>query len=272
MSESLPPGRPRHEHLSIWLREQIASDSYTVHDQLPSENQLGKQFGVSRITVRRALQTLENEGLIYRRQGLGSFVADTKVGQGLVRLTDFVEDMTQAGLAPSSRVTFHDDVEAPVVVSDALHVDAGAAVRRLDRLRLGNGAPIAFDRTWLPHFYAKRLDGHDLEQATIYSILEQTHNIPVVQGRFRIEAVNATEELAMLLDVPVGQALLMISRISETHGGHVVYYQQRFYRSDRVAYELTLARAPGRPLSGGGLPLQDFEPVYTTDAPYDASA
>ena len=72
----LESGRPRHEQISDWLRQQIENGSYAVDEKLPSEKELGEQFDVSRVTVRRALQTLESEDYIYRRQGLGSFVAD----------------------------------------------------------------------------------------------------------------------------------------------------------------------------------------------------
>ncbi|QXD13963.1 GntR family transcriptional regulator [Rhodocaloribacter litoris] len=259
----LKPGRPRHEQLSDWLREQIEQGVYEVDSRLPSESQLGKRFGVSRITVRRALQTLENEGLIYRRQGLGSFVRDQRVRQGLVRLTDFVEDMTQAGLTPSSQVLFHGPVPAPPEVARALGLDEGTTVIRLDRRRLGNGEPVAFDRTWLPVFYAQLLEGHDLETETIYHILEHNYGVPVLRGRYRIEAVNADAELAATLGVAEGRALLLITRLSTTHGDRHIYYQQRYYRSDRVAYELELERDPRRlPSAAHGLPLRDFEPVF----------
>ncbi len=260
----LKPGRPRHEQVSDWLREQIEQGVFGVDARLPSENQLGERFGVSRITVRRALQTLENEGLIYRRQGLGSFVRDHRVRQGLVRLTDFVEDMMQAGLTPASRVLFHGPEPAPPEAAAALEVEPGTTVVRLDRLRLGDGVPLAFDRTWLPVFYAQLLEGHDLTAETIYHILERDYGIPVLRGRYRIEAVNATEDLADHLDVPVGRALLRISRTSFTEGDRRIYFQQRYYRSDRVAYELELARDPRqRTPPGQGLPLREFEPVFS---------
>ena len=259
----LKPGRPRHEQISDLLREQIQQGDYQPNEQLPSESQLGEQFEVSRITVRRALQTLEHAGLIYRRQGLGSFVSETQVRQGLVRLTDFVEDMQQAGLEASSQVLHFDQEPAPVEVAKALAVEDGRVVARLDRLRLGNGEPIAFDQTWLPLFYAQLLEGHDLTSETIYHILKSEYDIPVLRGRFRIEAVNASAEVAELLNVPQRRALLLIERISFTTGDRRVYFQQRYYRSDRVAYELELERDPERDTPpGNGMPLQEFEPVF----------
>lgn len=258
----LKPGRPRHEQVSDWLRERIASGEFQPNDRLPSESQLVEQFGVSRITVRRALQTLEHEHLIYRRQGLGSFVQDTRVRQGLVRLTDFLEDMEQAGIEGSSRVVHRGLVEADARVAEALDVEAGTRVLRLDRLRLGDDEPIAFDQTWLTVTYAQLLDGHDLEQETIYAILEREYGLRVERGRYRIDAVNAPVEVADVLQVPPRQALLLIERISFGEHDKRIYYQRRYYRTDRVTYEMELERDPGQPSATHGMPLQEFEPIF----------
>lgn len=255
------PGKPRHEQVSDWLRDQIEQGVLAENTKLPSESALGSRFGVSRITVRRALQTLESENLIFRRQGLGSFVQDRQVRQGLVRLTDFVEDMQIAGLDPSSRVIHNTPEEAPAHVARHLGVEPGTRVLRLDRLRLGDGDPIAMDRTWLPMTYAALLSPHDLESDTIFSILEREYNICVCRGRFRMESVNAPNDIAQFIDVPWGRALLLIERTSYMAGDLPLYFQQRWYRSDRVAYEIELRRHDGRP-SKSPLPLREFEPVF----------
>ena len=257
----LKSGTPRHQQVSDWLRAQIADGRWVTDDQLPSESSLGDQFSVSRITVRRALQTLESEGLIYRRQGLGSFVGTNRVNQGLIRLTDFAEDMEAAGMEASSRVLHSDFEEASDVVARPLGIDAGVRVMRLDRLRLGDGEALAFDRTWLPMFYAQLLHGRDLTRETIYHILEVDYRIPVVSGRFRIEAINAPADISQELGIPWGRALLMIERVTVTEADRRVYYQQRFYRSDRVAYDLELEREGGAE-HRQGLPVRDFEAVF----------
>ena len=255
----LHSGRPRHEQISDWLRRKIQDGVFEPDEQIPSESQLTDRFDVSRITVRRALQTLENEGLIYRRQGLGSFVRDNRVRQGLVRLTDFVEDMAQAGLAAHSKVLHLGAEPARPDIAQSLDLPVEQPVIRLDRLRLADDEPIAFDRTWMSVYYAGLLDGHDLETQTIYHILENHYGITVERGRYRIEAVGAPADVARLLHVARGRALLLIERISFTHGEKRIYYQRRYYRSDRVAYELELTRSPGTPVPAA---LQDFEPVF----------
>ncbi|MFO8099771.1 MAG: GntR family transcriptional regulator [Salinibacter sp.] len=258
----LASGRPRHEQISNHLRRQIEDGSYEVDAKLPSEKELGEMFDVSRVTVRRALQTLEHEGYIYRRQGLGSFVNDRSAAQGLVRLTDFAQDMAQAGLEASSEVMHHASETPPAAVADRLNLDANTTVVRLDRRRLGDGHPVAFDRTWLPLFYAQLLENHDLSQETIYRILEQDYEIPVLRGRYRVTAVNAEADMAAALDVEPGRALLLIERLSLTQSEKPVYFQRRYYRSDRVAYELELARDTDAHPPDQGMPLRDFEPVF----------
>lgn len=260
---ALQSGRPRHEQLSDWLRERITSGHYGANDQLPSEHELGELFGVSRITVRRALATLENEGLVYRRQGLGSFVAPPKVPQGLVRLTDFAQDMERAGLSATSRVLHHAPSEAPRAAAAALGLEEGAVVVRLDRLRLGDGDPVALDRTWLPPFYAQLLEGHDLTRETIYGVLERDYDIPIHRGRYHIEAALASGAEAGPLEVTEGAPLLLVERTSLTVGDRAIYFQRRYYRADRVAFRLELARDPGAgPEMAVGMPLRELEPVF----------
>lgn len=262
MTTQTPTGTPRHETVSSWIRSKIESGEWTEDHQLPSENQLGKQFGVSRITVRRALQTLESDHLIYRRQGLGSFVRDNRIHQGLVRLTDFVEDMEAAGLSPASKVLHYAQETASARVAEQLGLEEGVSVMRIDRLRTGDNDPMAFDRTWIPMFFAHLLDKFNMETETIFTVLEREFDICVCRGKFRIEAVNAPNDIAQYLDVPWGRALLLIERISFTEQERPIYCQQRYYRSDRVAYDVELRRARNKDGGASALPLTEFEPIF----------
>ncbi len=259
----LRSGRPRHEQVSAWIKEQIDNEALRVDDQLPSESKLGALFSVSRITVRRALQTLESEGLIYKRQGLGSFIRGPQVNQVLFRLTDFVEDMNAAGIRARSKVLLMEPVPATPRIARELDVEAEQQVLRLDRLRYGDDEPVAFDSTWLPVFVAQLLSGSDLNKHTIYSILEREFDIHICCSRYRIEAVNAPNDVAGHLDIPWGRALLLIERTSYSEQKQPVYFQQRYYRCDHVAYEFELDRdkRAGRKAEKGFL-LRDFVPVF----------
>jgi GntR family transcriptional regulator len=259
----LRSGLPRHEQVSAWLRDQIECGNFLDNEQLPSESKLCSRFSVSRITVRRALQTLEADGLIYKRQGLGSFVRSGQMRQGFVNLTDFVDDMSAAGLSARSEIVAWEREEAGPKVALALNISEGAAVVRLDRVRLGDGDPIAFDSTWLPVATGRYIEKEDLENRSIYNVLESRSGMRVSRGRFRMEAVNAPNDIAGHLNIPWGRALLLIERTTYSESGTPVCFQMRYYRSDRVAYELVLDRGPDAASSSDkGLPLREFEPVF----------
>ncbi|MDX1619235.1 MAG: GntR family transcriptional regulator, partial [Balneolaceae bacterium] len=259
----LKDNKPRHEQISDWLRSRISAGHFKVGDQLPSENELGERFDVSRVTVRHALKTLENEGIIYRRQGLGSFVEETTIQNPLVCLTDFDEDMKRAGLESSSKIITHKIVETEPKIAEKLDLDARSKVVCLDRLRMGDGKAIAFDKTWLPIFYGQLLEDHDLEHKTIYTILEEDYQIPILKGRYEITAASANAYIAEQLSVKETDALLLIDRISMTIGEKKVYYQQRFYRPDRITYRIQLERRDEESQClKDGMPLKEFSPVF----------
>lgn len=260
---TLKKGIPRHAQISQWLRSQINKGVYDVDEKLPSENDLAKKFDVSRVTIRRALQSLESDSIIYRCQGLGSFVSDERAAHDFVKLTDFNEDMAKAGLEPSSVVKKFEMVDAPDWLSLLLNIDKGSKVLQIDRLRLGDGEPIAFDKTWLPVFYGQLLDEDDLAESTIYHLLEKNYDIQVLRGCYKLSAEVADADLAKLLKVEENSPLFVIDRLSTTIGEKQLYYQKRYYRNDKVVYQMTLERSPGES-KGGNMPLKEFAPVFSS--------
>jgi len=262
---TLKKGIPRHAQITQWLNEQIEKGRFNPDEKLPSENELAKKFDVSRVTIRRALQSLENDEIIYRCQGLGSFVSDGRKKHNLVKLTDFNEDMKTAGLEASSIVKRFEVITAPEWLSDRLNLEKNVKVLQVDRLRLGDGEPIAYDTSWLPIFYGQLLSEEDLKEKTIYSILEDDYDIEVTKGCYRMSATAADEELSKQLDVTVNTPLFLIDRISYTIGDKPIYYQKRFYRNDQVVYEMTLERGKNDTSKSESLPLKEFVPVFNSN-------
>jgi GntR family transcriptional regulator len=252
---------PLYWRLRETLRERIRRGEFAPGARLPTEEELCRQYGVSRITASRAVRDLAAEGLVVRRQGRGTFVAAPVVQHDLVRLTDFVEDMQQAGLQAESRVLAQEQVAAPAHVAEALGLSAGAPVTELWRLRLGDGAPLAVDVTWLPPPIAALLEGEDLAHQTIYGILERRHGLRIERGEYLIEAVAAAGRVAEALAVPQGAPLLRFHRTSWAATGQPVYHQERYYHGERVRYRLTLERR-GRPLAEAASTIRTFEPVF----------
>lgn len=258
----LKKGTPRHLQISQWLRSRIESGDFKPEEKLPSENELARKFDVSRVTIRRALQSLESEELIYRCQGLGSFVSDTRTPHNLIRLTDFNEDMNNAGLEASSEVRAFQTVDAPAWLAEILDAETGTKVIQIDRLRLGDGEPVAFDSTWLPVLYGQLLTQEKLRSSTIYRILEEEYDIPILRGTYRFSAEAADETLSGHLQIPLNTPLFLIDRNSFTLGGKPVYFQKRYYRTDKVSYEMTLERPHNQTGKVADLPLKEFVPVF----------
>jgi len=258
----LKKGIPRHSQISQWLRGQIEKGVYEPEEKLPSENELAKKFDVSRVTIRRALQSLENEEIIYRCQGLGSFVSDKRTPHNLVRLTDFNEDMAKAGLNASSKVHEFKILESPDWLLGPLQIEEGTKVMQIDRLRLADENPIAFDSTWLPILYGQLLTMEKLGTSTIYKILEEEYDITITRGTYRFTAEVADENLAAELEIAKGSPLLMIERSTFTIGNKPVYFQRRYYRNDKVMYEMTLERDQNDKSGSTELPLKEFLPVF----------
>jgi GntR family transcriptional regulator len=251
---------PLYEQLKHRLRGEIARGVYRPGDRLPSEPELISRYGIIRITVRQALDELETEGLVVRRHGKGTYVAEQRVENNPVRLVDFMQDMTQAGLAPSLRVLKLVRERASHSLAEALHLAPGSEVVRVDRLRLANEQPIAIDSTWLPLRFGALLVDDDLAYKPIYHLLETIFGVTITRSVFHITAVAANSEQAGRLAITVGAAILLIQRISTTQYDEPVYIQDRYYRPDRVHYVATLHR-PGLGNSSGQV-LQEFRPVF----------
>lgn len=244
----LKEGIPLHKQISDWLKQEIRSGALEENEKLPSENDLSDKFDVSRVTVRRALQTLENDQLIYRCQGLGSFVSDQRTHQSFSFLNDFSEELAGSGLKPSSKLLSfgHENIKDKKGILSYLDLRNKEIAVKIERIRLGNGDPIAYDTTWMPVFYGQLIEGYDLENTTIFKILEKEFEIPIEKGCYRIESTLAGDELASHLSVEKNTPLLLINRIAYTIGDKPVYFQKRFYRNDKIVFEIMTERPDNR--------------------------
>ncbi|SMO91802.1 GntR family transcriptional regulator [Gracilimonas mengyeensis] len=253
----------KHEQVKQHLHKEITEGNYEPGEKLPSEKRLCDYFKVSRVTVRHALQNLENDGFIYRKQGVGAFVSNQNYKSNLVRLTDFAEDMRQAGLQSSSRLIELKKVDPIKEVNEILDIRPDMKLIQVDRVRLGSGKPIAFDTTWLPPGYGQLLFDEDLTTQTIYNIIEEKYEIPINAGSYRITAANANKFISKHLKLSEGDAVLEIDRCSRTTGNKKVYFQKRYYNPTHVSYVMELSRTDeSQGPSKQGLPLKEFSPRF----------
>lgn len=213
-------------------------------DRLPTEDELIREFGVSRITVRRAVQNLATHGLVETKPGRGTFVAAPRIRQPLTELSGFVEDMEAHGLDATARVVSVEDVPAPAEVRAALELPLGSAVTFIERVRLANGHPVSFDRTYLVPELGHLVAQDDLENEPIFTLLEQRHDTPLVEAAYALQAVAAEPDVAAALEVPTGSPVFRIERTSYTHGQRPVDFEVLHYRGDTITFTTRLPRNP----------------------------
>jgi len=237
----------------------LVTHELAVGDAIPSERLLCERFGVSRMTVRQAVDALVVEGLLRREQGRGTFVAPSKVDLE-VRLASFGEEMRRRGLEPSSKVLAAEVVPATPDVADALDLLPGEEVYALHRVRYADGEPMAIEQAWLPSRLVPGLFD-DGAPVSVYGELRR-RGLEPDWGEDTVGATEVDATDAELLGLRAGKAVLRLTR--RTFVGQVAcVYSRSSYRADRYVLWVPL-RAPRRavtPRAGADGPVGRAERV-----------
>jgi GntR family transcriptional regulator len=226
------------------LASEIGRGELKPGDRLPSEDELLARFGVSRITVRRAIQNLIQRGTLEIRRGLGTFVLAPKVSQELTKLTGFVEDMDIHGRKASARVVSKSVVAANEIVAHHLGISKGTRVMRIERVRLADSVPMSFDETYLPLEIGQKIVRNNLRVNPIFTLLEEKYGFSLTEAEYKLEAVSASARVAEALAVREGSPIFRIERTSFAKGGQPVDYETLSYRGDLIRFVTRLARQP----------------------------
>lgn len=218
----------------------LRSGLWTDDRPLPSERQMTADLGVSRATVRQAIQELEAEGWLLRKQGKGTFSNAAKVEQRLELLAGFSENMRAQGFEPGSELVEAGLRSASGTVARALHLLPGAPVVVASRVRQIDGEPLLYEICHINETLAPGLATRDLT-GSLYEILRNIYRIDLAGGEETIEAVAATAEIAGLLGVGEGDPLVYTERTVLTDKGQPVEFTQRWGRGDKSSFRVKLA-------------------------------
>ena len=237
---------PLYHQLEQALKQAIESGQWESGQQLPNEGKLAESYGVSKITVRQALQQLAQKGYVRREQGRGTFVCLPQFGEGPRELTSFSEEMRRHSLTAASRVLEQSTAAAGERVAQALGIAAGDLVFRLKRLRLANGAPMAIQTAHIPLALAPRLVDENFENASLYEVLQSRHGLQAMRARETYYAVAAEPSAAAQLGIEPGSPAFSVERITFLPGGRPFEFVQSLMRGDRynIILELAVDRAP----------------------------
>jgi GntR family transcriptional regulator len=225
----------RYQEIAEALRDSIDSGNLAPGRMLPSEAELSAQHGVSRVTIRRALDVLRADGLVDARQGLGWFVASAPIRQSLGELGTIEEQMAASGSTPERRVLSFAFVRAPARVAEVLAAEEVLEVRRLN---LADGEPFAVVTVWCPAALAQHLSRAEVERASFYELLD----VPIGGATQTIGAAVASVEEAELLGLPAGAPVLRCERVTEDQAGAAVLVAVHVFPAHRTEFVVHLAR------------------------------
>ncbi|WIV98607.1 MULTISPECIES: GntR family transcriptional regulator [Roseateles] len=228
---------PLYMQLAHKLAQAIREGVYHADEALPSERVLSESLDLSRVTARKAIDRLVEQGLIIRKRGSGNYIAP-KLEQPLSRLTSFSEELQQRGFKPSSRWLTRSFTPAAPDEQLSLGLSTGERVARLERLRLADTVVMAYEVSVLPEAV---LPDPASVQASLYEHLAKLGGAPV-RALQHIRAINADTKLASLLEVPVGQAVLFITRVGYLESGHAVELTHSYCRSDYYDFVAEMRR------------------------------
>lgn len=231
-------GVPLYLQLQARIREAMKQGRLKEAEALPSERDLAQGLGISRVTVRRAIAGLVEQGVLVQRRGSGTFVApQIHVEQRLSRLSGFTEDMLGRGMTPSALCFHRSSGPATPEESMALGLAPGQSVTRIHRLRVADGLPMAIDYAALPGAF---LSDPDIVRSSLYRALADHGRAPC-RALQHLKAIVLDAERAALLQVPAGSAALYIERRSFLDSGEAVEFTRSYYRGDTYDFVAELS-------------------------------
>ncbi|MEX2292214.1 MAG: GntR family transcriptional regulator [Acidimicrobiales bacterium] len=223
----------RYRTIADDLRQRVAAGEFAAGRLLPSESELSGSYAASRITVRKALEVLREEGLVDARQGFGWFAAVDPLRQSLGRLGTIEGQLADSGVRSDRQILAFGFVPAPPRARQVLDTSSVLEVRRLN---LADGEPFARVTVWCPDDLGAQLSRDDVERAPFYELLE----VPLGGAVQTIGAALVSSEDAALLMVPVGSPVLRCERITSTPDGRPVLLSEHVFPAHRTEFVVDL--------------------------------
>jgi GntR family transcriptional regulator len=233
---------PYYQQLADLLRREI-SDQEEQDEvyQLPSENELAERHGITRATVRHALDVLEQDGWIYREKGRGSFAAIRRVEHELTQLVSTTEDMRRRGWPLTTQVVSLEQTPSAPYVAHVLELPESTPIYELCRLRLVDDEPLSLQTAYLPIALCPELEENDLT-ASLYRLLETRYGLRLWVGQEVLRARCAVPHEAELLRIKENMPVMYMERVTYAANGAAVEYLEAVWRGDRYDFKVTLSR------------------------------
>ncbi len=224
----------RYQEIAQVLRQRIAAVG--AGHVLPSESDLSAEFGVSRVTVRRALETLRDEHLVESRQGFGWFSATAPLQQRLTQLETIERQLEERGIHPQRQIVEFAFVAAPAHVAEALRCEQVLRVKRVNR---ADGQPFAVVTVWCPAELGQNMSRRDVERQPFYELL----GVALRGATQTIGAASVNAQDAALLEIPVGSPVLRCERLTTSTAGEPILLSEHIFPAHRTEFVVDLPLA-----------------------------
>ncbi|MDR6224120.1 GntR family transcriptional regulator [Desmospora profundinema] len=232
---------PLYYQLKEILQAMIDNEEFKPGDAFPPERELCEIHGISRMTARKAVMALVNEGVLYREQGKGTYVAKPKPKHLLTKLRGFTDEMEEKGLTVDTSILSFETVEATLNLRKNLkmkeHQDRAVEIKRL---RMVDGAPFALETVWLNQAMVPGLSREWLEGGSLYTVLKQQYRYQPSYARQTIEPIQLNEFESGLLGLEPDSLALLFRRTTFLENEEIMEYTKCIYRSDQYKYEVIL--------------------------------
>jgi GntR family transcriptional regulator len=217
------------------LKATIAAGTLAPGDRLPTQRELAREHGVTVMTVRQALQLLEQEELVTMRHGLGTFVAPARLRYAIGNLRSLAQEVAAQGLDLRTSVLRRALVAPHPRVAEVLCVEPGAPVLSIERLRFVGQQAVVYQQSYLQAWLEDALEGVDLGSTSLYEHIQRTLKIELARAQERIHAIGLGAPEALLLHEPGGAAALLSERITYSASGDPIMFDRAFMPGDRVS-------------------------------------
>lgn len=227
---------PLYHQLKEIIEVKIESGEWKPGDKISSENDLQNLYDISRNTVQKALEELVQEGILERKQGKGTFVSKPKFEQSLTSFYSFSKVMESQGMNPKDIILNIETRLADRKVAAKLQIDPSDEVIALKRLRQADGEPIILETSYLSKHTIPEISQEDIEQTSLYDILEEKYGIFVVKAKETFEPVLVRDDEREYLNIEKGSPCLLLDRVAYDTKGKPVEFCRSIIRGDRCRF------------------------------------
>jgi GntR family transcriptional regulator len=225
---------PLHMQLEMVIRQKIENEEWPVNACIPSENELSKDYGISRMTVRAVLNRLVQEGLVYRSQGKGTFVAEPKIISGPLVRYGIREQLEQMGYETVTKVILVEKAPVSLKYSKILNIKRNSTVYVVKRVRYLKNDPLSYHISYIPANFFPRLEKQDLEHCQLCTILERNYHFAISRRIETLEAIAAPVEESIYLSVKPKFPLLLLENTVYTEKDLPIEYSRIIFRGDKI--------------------------------------